>query len=238
MTTCDSYLSDIPVPVDNNGNSDTSQNRNHPHDYVLPSFAFTNFETATVFPSHSFSSGLVFDSTVYAPLSDVAPVQSGDSTNAQHMAVMKDFSIPAGTDTGTNPPGIVMQPQGQTNAVGATISFTITATRQRHAELPMAVQQHQHFRRDREPIHARQCTTHKYRQLFRRRHESVRQRHQFQRGAAAHQRAAGHHGPAARPVRSRRANRLVQRHRHRHAAVELSMAVRRHKYFRRDNQSH
>ncbi len=64
MTTFDSYLSDFPVPVDNNGNSYTSENRNYPHDYVLPSFAFTNFETATVFPSHSFPSGLVFDSTV------------------------------------------------------------------------------------------------------------------------------------------------------------------------------
>jgi endonuclease/exonuclease/phosphatase family metal-dependent hydrolase len=128
MTTCDSYLSDFPVPVDNNGNSYTSQNRNHPHDYVLPSFALTNFETATVLPSHSFPSGLVFDSTVYTPLSDVPPVQFGDSTNAQHMAVMKDFSIPAGNDSGTNPPAIVTQPQGQTNAVGASITFSVGAS--------------------------------------------------------------------------------------------------------------
>jgi endonuclease/exonuclease/phosphatase family metal-dependent hydrolase len=126
MTTFDSYLSDFPVPVDNNGNSYTSENRNHPHDYVLPSFALTNFETATVFPSHAFPSGLVFDSTVYTPLSDVPPVQFGDSTNAQHMAVMKDFSISAGPDT--NPPAINVQPQGQTNAVGATISFSVTAS--------------------------------------------------------------------------------------------------------------
>ena len=126
MTTCDSYLSDFPVPVDNLGNSFTSENRNYPHDYVLPSFALTNFETATVFASHSFPSGLVFDSTVYTPLSDVAPVQLGDSTNAQHMAVMKDFSIPAGP--ATNPPAILAQPPGQTNAVGATISFSVAAS--------------------------------------------------------------------------------------------------------------
>ena len=126
MTTCDSYLSDFPVPVDNNGISYTSQNRNHPHDYVLPSFAFTNFETATTFPSHSFPSGLVFDSTVYTPLSDVAPVQFNDSTNAQHMAVMKDFTISFGP--ATNPPAIVTQPQNQTNAVGATISLSVSAT--------------------------------------------------------------------------------------------------------------
>lgn len=128
MTTFDSYLSDNPIPADNNGNSNTSQNRNHPHDYVLPCFSLTNFETATVFPSHAFPNGLVFDSTIYTPLSDVAPVLFSDSTNAQHMAVMKDFSFPAGNDSGTNPPVIVTQPQSQTNAVGATISFSATAT--------------------------------------------------------------------------------------------------------------
>jgi endonuclease/exonuclease/phosphatase family metal-dependent hydrolase len=127
MTTFDSYLSDNPVPADNNGNSNTSENRNYPHDYVLPSFSFTNLETATVFPSHSFPNGLVFDSTIYTPLSDVPPVQFTDSTNAQHMAVMKDFLIPAGNDSGTNPPVIVTQPQSQTNAAGATITFSVGA---------------------------------------------------------------------------------------------------------------
>jgi len=126
MQTFDSYLNDFPVPVDNVGNSDTSENRDSPHDYVLPSSSLTNFETATVFPSHSFPNGLVFDSTVYTPLSDVSPVQFSDSTNAQHMAVMKDFSLAAGP--ATNPPVITVQPQGQTNAAGATISFSVTAT--------------------------------------------------------------------------------------------------------------
>jgi endonuclease/exonuclease/phosphatase family metal-dependent hydrolase len=128
MTTCDSYLSDFPIPVDNNGNSFTSENRNSPHDYVLPSFSFTNFETATVLPSHSFPSGLVFDSTVYTPLSDVAPVQFGDSTNAQHMAVMKDFSIPVGTNSVTNAPAITTQPQSQSVATGSSATFSVIAT--------------------------------------------------------------------------------------------------------------
>ena len=126
MQTFDSYLNDFPIPVDNAGNSFTSGGRSAPHDYVLPSSALTNFETATVFPSHSFPSGLVFDSAVYTPLSDVPPVQSGDSGQAQHMAVMKDFLIPAGP--ATNPPAITAQPQGQTNAVGAAISLAVTAT--------------------------------------------------------------------------------------------------------------
>jgi hypothetical protein len=126
MQTFGSYLNDFPVPVDNNGNSNTSANRNSPHDYVLPSSSLTNFETATVFPSHTFPNGLVFDSTVYTPLSDASPVQFGDSTNAQHMAVMKDFSLTAGP--ATNPPAIAVQPLGQTNSVGATISFSVAAT--------------------------------------------------------------------------------------------------------------
>jgi hypothetical protein len=126
MTTCGTYLSDFPIPVDNNGNSFTSGGRNHPHDYVLPSFALTNVETATIFPSHSFPSGLVFDSTVYTPLSDVSPVQFSDSTNAQHMAVMKDFTIQAGP--ATNPPVITAQPQSQTNSVGVNVAFSVTAT--------------------------------------------------------------------------------------------------------------
>jgi len=128
MTTCDNYLSDFPVPVDNNGNSDTSGNRNHPHDYVLPSFAFTNFETATVLPSHTFPSGLVFDSAVYIPLSEVAPVQSGDSSNAQHMAVMKDFSISVGTNSVTNAPAITTQPQSQGVATGNSVTLSVIAT--------------------------------------------------------------------------------------------------------------
>jgi hypothetical protein len=61
-------------------------------------------------------------------LSDVPPVQFSDSTNAQHMAVMKDFLIPAGNDSGTNPPVIVTQPQSQTNAAGATITFSVGAS--------------------------------------------------------------------------------------------------------------
>src|SRR4029079_15990474 len=95
MTTFKTFLSDGPIPTDaqSGGDPDTNEPRNKPYDYVLPSFSFTNLLTASVFPSHSFSNGLVFDSRVYTPLSDVAPVQFGDSSNAQHMAVLKDFNI-------------------------------------------------------------------------------------------------------------------------------------------------
>jgi endonuclease/exonuclease/phosphatase family metal-dependent hydrolase len=129
MTTFDSYLSDHPVPVDDSGNSDTSLNRNHPHDYVLPSFPLTNLETDTVFPTHTYPNGLVFDSRVYSDLSDFAPVQSADSGLAQHMAVMKDFTITIGGTNApaTNAPSITTPPQSQTVATGSNAVFTAAA---------------------------------------------------------------------------------------------------------------
>ncbi len=128
ITTFNGYLSDYPVPVDNVGNSFTSGNRNAWHDFVLPSLTLTNIETATVLPSHSFPSGLVFDSHVYTPLSDVPPVLLPDSTNAQHMAVMKDFLIPVSGTVTTNAPAITTQPASQTNSVGANVTFSVSAT--------------------------------------------------------------------------------------------------------------
>jgi Immunoglobulin domain len=69
----------------------------------------------------------VFDSNVYTPLSDVAPVLAGDSGQAQHMAVMKDFLISV-TDTGiTNPPAITAQSQSQSVSPDSNVTFTITA---------------------------------------------------------------------------------------------------------------
>jgi endonuclease/exonuclease/phosphatase family metal-dependent hydrolase len=129
VTTWNGYLTDFPIPVDKNGVSDTSANRNSPHDYLLPSLTMTNFETATVYGPLSYPNGLVFDSRVYTNSSDLinfSPVQLADSGLAQHMAVIKDFSILA--SPATNPPVITAQPLGKTNAVGSTISFSVTAT--------------------------------------------------------------------------------------------------------------
>ena len=133
ITTFNSYLTDFPVPVDNSGNSDTSANRNSPHDFVLPSITLTNFETATIFGSLSYSNGLVFDSRVYSAngLTNFPPVQSADSGLAQHMAVMKDFFIPGTTNSTTattNAPNIAAQPQSLTVSPGSNVTFTVTAS--------------------------------------------------------------------------------------------------------------
>ncbi len=130
VTTFKTFLSDTPVP-DDNGNTadqDTNEPRNKPYDFVLPSFSLTNLLTPVVLPSHTLSNGLVFDSSVYTPLSDVAPVVSGDShtTGMQHMAVIKDFLIP-NTGSDTNPPSISAQPQSRTVPVGSNVLFSVTA---------------------------------------------------------------------------------------------------------------
>ena len=128
ITTFSGYLSDFPVPVDDLGNSDTSVNRNHPHDYVLPSLSLANLETATIFPTHTCSNGLVFDSRVYGDLSDFYPVQSADSGLAQHMAVMKDFTISLGGTSSNIAPSITTQPQSQAVSPGSNVTFTVVAS--------------------------------------------------------------------------------------------------------------
>ena len=117
MTTFEAYLSDNPIPVDNNGNSDTSINRNHPHDYVLPSFPMTNTLASVVLPSNTFPNGLVFDSRVYTPLTDVPPVQLGDSgTNGmQHMPVVKAFAVPVQLTSGAF---LSVSPAGGLTSIG------------------------------------------------------------------------------------------------------------------------
>src|ERR1041384_4710249 len=102
VTTFKTFLSDSPIPTDNNGDPDTNLPRSRPYDYVLPSFAMTNALTPVVLPSHTFSNGLVFVSFVYTPLSDVSPVVSTDSSNCQHMAVMKDFLVPVPLASGAS----------------------------------------------------------------------------------------------------------------------------------------
>lgn len=130
INTFKTFLSDAPVPTDSEsgGNDSTNANRNKPYDYLLPSFSLTNYLVPVTLPSRTFPKGLVFDSRVYTPLSDVAPVQSGDSgvSGMQHMAVIKDFTIPV--ESISSPPVITTQPQSQTNTIGGTAEFFVTAT--------------------------------------------------------------------------------------------------------------
>jgi endonuclease/exonuclease/phosphatase family metal-dependent hydrolase len=94
-------LSDDKIPTDQQSDPDTNAGRAKPYDYVLPSYSLSSYQIASVIGGNSYANGLVFDSRVYSPLSDVSPVLSTDSaaTNMQHMGVIKDFKI---TYTTTN----------------------------------------------------------------------------------------------------------------------------------------
>ncbi|ATB43511.1 hypothetical protein CYFUS_008991 [Cystobacter fuscus] len=85
-----------PYPADKNGNVNTNASRAKPYDHVLVSSNLRTYQTSTVIGSSSFSGGLVVDTRVYSPLSDISPAQSADSgaTNMQHMAIIKDFLVP------------------------------------------------------------------------------------------------------------------------------------------------
>lgn len=130
VTTFANLCPDAPIPTDaeSGGDSDTNENRNKPYDYVLASHSLTNYLTNVVFASHSFPKGLVFDSRVYTPLSDVSPIVYGDSGQGQHMAVLKDFFIPAGGSNAPVAPIISSQPQSLTIPVGGNANFAVSAT--------------------------------------------------------------------------------------------------------------
>lgn len=84
-----------PYPVDQENNGNTSRDRSKPYDHVLASHCLAALQTPTVIGSNQFDAGLVVDTRVYTPISDLAPAMSTDSaaTAMQHMGVVKDFLI-------------------------------------------------------------------------------------------------------------------------------------------------
>ena len=131
VTTFKTFLSDNPIPTDaeSGGNPNTNEPRSSPYDYVLPSFSLTNYLTNVVIGTRTFPKGLVFDSAVYTPLSEVAPVIATDShTNMmQHMAVVKDFRITYYATNSGIAPVITNQPQSLAAAQGSQATFSVTA---------------------------------------------------------------------------------------------------------------
>ncbi len=85
-----------PWPDDQNGNSDSSENRNDPHDWVVVSPGLNAFQVPTVEGTVTRPNGLVFDTRVFTPISSAPPALVGDSDPSdgmQHMAVVKDYVI-------------------------------------------------------------------------------------------------------------------------------------------------
>lgn len=83
-------------PADQAADEDTNANRNKPYDRLLADAELDPCEVPVKVGAQEFPHGLVFDSRVFVPLAEVAPVQEGDSgaPNMQHMAVVRDFLVP------------------------------------------------------------------------------------------------------------------------------------------------
>jgi endonuclease/exonuclease/phosphatase family metal-dependent hydrolase len=84
-----------PHPADQDGVEGTNASRSKPYDIVLASPCLARRQTPTVIGTSVYDAGLVLDTQVYTPLSEIAPAQYGDSaaSNMQHMGVVKDFLI-------------------------------------------------------------------------------------------------------------------------------------------------
>ncbi len=97
-----------PWPTDKNGNGNTNASRKEPYDWVLVDADLTPYQVPTVIGSSTFSNGLVVDTRVFSPLAEISPARSGDSgaQYMQHMAVIRDFRIPA-DGAGTQPTATV-----------------------------------------------------------------------------------------------------------------------------------
>jgi endonuclease/exonuclease/phosphatase family metal-dependent hydrolase len=99
--TCITTLSEVltaaePWPDDGAGNDNTNGPRNKPFDWLLVDEDLTALHIPVRVGTRTFAAGLVFDSRVYEPLVNVAPIQAGDSEalNMQHMPVVRDFAFP------------------------------------------------------------------------------------------------------------------------------------------------
>jgi endonuclease/exonuclease/phosphatase family metal-dependent hydrolase len=87
------WFDDSRQPSDQEGNRNTSANRNRPHDFVLPNPALAKRHASTIFGGKIFPDGLVFDSRLWNP--PPSPAQREDTgRNLQHLPVMKTFRIP------------------------------------------------------------------------------------------------------------------------------------------------
>ncbi|WP_375757070.1 lamin tail domain-containing protein [Corallococcus exercitus] len=116
-----------PYPADRNGNTNTNAGRNSPYDHVLVDNDLRAYQTAVVIGSSTFANGLVADTRVYSPISEISPAVSGDSgaSGMQHMGVIKDFLIPG--DGTASSSVTVLSPNGGESWVGGS-SHTITWT--------------------------------------------------------------------------------------------------------------
>lgn len=126
LNTLSSYFTTSgPYPADQSGNGNTNANRNKPYDWVLADTDLHAVRTSVVLGSNTFTNGLVFDSRVYTPLPPPVLVDDSGATNMQHMAVVRDFIIPA-----NNAPAIpsIYSAATASGVSGQAFTYQIAAT--------------------------------------------------------------------------------------------------------------
>jgi endonuclease/exonuclease/phosphatase family metal-dependent hydrolase len=116
-TLAPAFVTAGPYPVDQAGIENTNAGRNRPYDWVLVDRKLHDLETDVAIGRSRFANGFVVDTRVYSPITDLAPAMISDSgvTNMQHMAIVRDFDLPA-------PAGVqVVAPNGgETWAIGSS----------------------------------------------------------------------------------------------------------------------
>jgi endonuclease/exonuclease/phosphatase family metal-dependent hydrolase len=90
------FVTAAPYPADQQGVEGTNAGRAKPYDWVLASSTLDALETDVVIGGNRFDDGLVVDTRVYSPITDLAPALATDSgaSMMQHMAVVRDFQLP------------------------------------------------------------------------------------------------------------------------------------------------
>ncbi len=87
-----------PHPESEDGDYGTNASRSKQYDFVLADYDLHTFQTTVKYTNFSYPNGLVFDTREYSQSelnASFSPAQKGDSdsTNMQHMAIVKDFVI-------------------------------------------------------------------------------------------------------------------------------------------------
>ncbi|MES2709703.1 MAG: endonuclease/exonuclease/phosphatase family protein [Verrucomicrobiota bacterium] len=93
-------ITSAPWPADKNGNVNTNASRAKPYDGVYVDTDLNALKTSVIVGGSTFANGLVADTRVYTPISEIAPAMAADSgaNQMQHMAVVKDFLLPPPAD--------------------------------------------------------------------------------------------------------------------------------------------
>jgi endonuclease/exonuclease/phosphatase family metal-dependent hydrolase len=116
-----------PPPADQANLSTTNSPRSKPYDWVLVNTALEALATGVTIGDNVLDHGLVVDTRVYTPIADLAPALAGDSgePNMQHMAVVRDFTLPGAPDASVR---VTAPNGGETWPAGSSQTITWEAT--------------------------------------------------------------------------------------------------------------